>query len=75
MTLSRSKIMDESIVKKLVFIHERLEDLVCELEKRGIEVGVDLWTLIFMLYDMDQVRFMELSRDRESTNMEGVLQC
>ncbi len=67
--------MDESIVKKLMFIHRRLEDLVCELEKREIEVSVDLWVLIFMLYDMDQVRFMELKEGMNSTDEEGVLIC
>jgi len=49
--------MDKSIIKKLAFIQRRLETLANELDSQDIEVTVDVWAMVFMLYDLDEVRY------------------
>ncbi len=51
--------MEKSIIKKLKFIHGRLETLAEELESMEVKVSVDIWTLVFMLWDLDEVRRRE----------------
>ncbi len=54
-------IMDKSIIKKLTYLHKRLETLAQELdnfdEDRQSSISVDVWALVFMLYDLDEVRY------------------